>query len=282
MKLTRPTDDELGEYVDGRLGEQRRAEIAAWLRDNPRRAAEIERLRALNEALRGIGSEVLSEPVPDRLREVLRRERQPEETGVRPTKRSRSGFLDVAAAFVIFGLGCAGGWSAHAMLQERVSELDRLLANASYAFGFYTDHQGPAVEFPADEQAAFAAVASRIFERELPLPDLQAAGYHYVGARVLPTGASVSALLFFEGDRERDDLSVFLWPAGQMPESARETRLLGDVASRHWVDKDLAFAVMAAKDNAHLDQVADQVIEFYKRPPQGPGVESEDVTDDKT
>lgn len=80
MKLARPTDGELSEYADGRLSEERRAEIAAWLLEHPREAAELDRLQALDEALRGVGGEILNEPVPERLREVLRRWPEAEET----------------------------------------------------------------------------------------------------------------------------------------------------------------------------------------------------------
>lgn len=66
------TDLELDALVDGRLSEQRRAEVEAWLREHPARAAEVERLRELNEALRGLGARVLDEPIPERLRAMLR------------------------------------------------------------------------------------------------------------------------------------------------------------------------------------------------------------------
>lgn len=87
MTLPRPSEGELSEYVDGRLSERRRAEIAAWLLEHPREAAELERLQELDEALRGVGGEILDEPVPERLREVLRRWPEAEEAP-RPTKRA--------------------------------------------------------------------------------------------------------------------------------------------------------------------------------------------------
>jgi anti-sigma factor RsiW len=59
-------------YIDGRLGERDRAVVAAYLRTHPA-AAEVEALRRQSEVLRQIGQEILSEPVPERLREVLRR-----------------------------------------------------------------------------------------------------------------------------------------------------------------------------------------------------------------
>ncbi|MGH6903465.1 MAG: anti-sigma factor family protein [Geminicoccaceae bacterium] len=60
-------------YIDGRLSERDRAAVAAYLRNHPDAAAEVEALRRQSEILRDIGQRILSEPVPERLREVLRR-----------------------------------------------------------------------------------------------------------------------------------------------------------------------------------------------------------------
>lgn len=109
------TDDELSEYVDGGLSEERRAEIAAWLLENPKKAAEVERLRQLNDALRGLGAEILDEPVPSRLREVVRRSNPQDQSGTYDSsddkpggkqafrRRSGSGTVDAVVA-AIFAL----------------------------------------------------------------------------------------------------------------------------------------------------------------------------------
>jgi len=123
------TDEELSEYVDGGLSEERRAEVAAWLLENPKKAAEVERLRQLTDALRGLGAEILDEPVPERLREVVRRARsgggsgKPEaddqSAGERPSRRrSGSGTVEMVAACAIFALGGGLGWGAHQTLVE--------------------------------------------------------------------------------------------------------------------------------------------------------------------
>lgn len=69
------TDEELNEYLDGGLNEERRAEVEAWLLENPERTTEFERLKELNEALRRLGADILDEPVPERLRDIVRKGR---------------------------------------------------------------------------------------------------------------------------------------------------------------------------------------------------------------
>ena len=69
-------DQKIQDYIDGRLDERDRAAVAAYLLAHPSAAVRVETLRRQNEALRGIGQEILDEPVPTRLREVLHRERR--------------------------------------------------------------------------------------------------------------------------------------------------------------------------------------------------------------
>jgi len=136
------TDDELSEYVDGGLSEERRAEIAAWLLENPKKAAEVERLRQLNDALRDLGADILDEPVPERLREVVRRARSGSQSGARDKsgdepagrqafrRRSGSGTVEVVAAFAIFALGGALGWGVHQTLVEDPSGVEHVVVDA--------------------------------------------------------------------------------------------------------------------------------------------------------
>lgn len=69
----RPSDEQIQAYIDGRLGTGDLAAMAAYLLVHPELASEIETLRRYNQALRQIGQEILDEPVPERLRRVLRR-----------------------------------------------------------------------------------------------------------------------------------------------------------------------------------------------------------------
>lgn len=67
------SEDEIQEYIDGRLNPMRRREVEAYLSTRPGRAAEVQALLRQQDALRRLGEEILNEPVPDRLQEILRR-----------------------------------------------------------------------------------------------------------------------------------------------------------------------------------------------------------------
>jgi anti-sigma factor RsiW len=82
----RPSEEQIQDYVDGRLGGRDLAAMAAYLLTHPRLASEIETLRRQNEALKRVAEEVLDEPVPERLRDVIRQIARRQANGVKPCR----------------------------------------------------------------------------------------------------------------------------------------------------------------------------------------------------
>ena len=135
------SDAVLQDYLDDRLDPQRRAAVAAWLAQNPVKAAELEALRYQDEALRALDADILEEPLPDRLREALRSGLS-DEAGAQevvqptaaqaPVKRPRARrWLQAAAALAIFVVGSGLGWSLNSASREMPSEIDLVLSDAS-------------------------------------------------------------------------------------------------------------------------------------------------------
>lgn len=71
MALHHLSDDDLEAYIDGLLEPERRAEVEAFLANDPRKAKLVEAMRLQNDALCHLGEEILQEPIPDRLRAVV-------------------------------------------------------------------------------------------------------------------------------------------------------------------------------------------------------------------
>ncbi len=63
---------DLQDYLDGRLSASRRVEVEAFLARNPQSAAEVEALRSQAMVLRRLGSDILDEPIPDQLLDLVR------------------------------------------------------------------------------------------------------------------------------------------------------------------------------------------------------------------
>ncbi|HLG86090.1 MAG TPA: hypothetical protein VKZ79_02725 [Alphaproteobacteria bacterium] len=80
-KSEQPTNDDLEAYIDGRLEPARMAAIEALLARDVKLAEMVRAMRFQDEALRCLGMDILSEPVPERLRVVVERRKAEETTG---------------------------------------------------------------------------------------------------------------------------------------------------------------------------------------------------------
>jgi anti-sigma factor RsiW len=64
---------DLQDFIEGRLAPERQATVLDYLRHNPSEARRVDTLRQQAARLRQLGSDMLSEPVPDQLLDVLKK-----------------------------------------------------------------------------------------------------------------------------------------------------------------------------------------------------------------
>ena len=262
------TDRQLQDYVDGRLRERDRAAVAAYLLAHPHVAVEVEAVRRQSEALRALGHEILDEPLPERLREVVRRPRAsaratPEPARDWPKPPSRSRFLETAAAILLLLAGVAFGWTAHEVARPVPGIDDRLLGHMANAYALYGARDYP-VAFPPERAREFVAWIDRSFERDVPPPDLAALGYRYRGGRLLPN-ADVDIGLFHFEHSQNARLAVFFWTDAGAPDVVDSPHDQHGIATRFWNMDGLSFAVIGDRSNGDLQAAADSVFEFYEQ-----------------
>lgn len=262
------TDRQLQDYVDGRLNERDRAAVAAFLLAHPHVATEVEAVRRQSEALRALGHEILDAPVPERLREVLRRPQasssaKARPATVRPERRRAPSLSKAAAAILMLCAGGALGWFAHGMLGPAPSPDEALLAQMANAYAFYGADDYP-VAFPPDRAEEFVTWIGRSFEREVPPPSLAQLGYSYRGGRLLPNAGADFGLFQFERPKN-DRLAVFFWTNAGPPGVVRDHHDGDSIAARFWNTDGLSFAVIGHKANRDLEPAAEAVFTFYER-----------------
>jgi anti-sigma factor RsiW len=263
------SDEQIQDYIDGRLSERDRATVAAYLLAHPRVAAEVEAIRRQSEALCALGQEILDEPVPEHLRRILREGPTPAPAELRPEARRAAyrpirrlpSFLEAAAAILVFCAGAAIGWFAHGVARPAPSLSDMLLADMSRAYAFYGARDYP-VSFPPDRAQEFGAWIDRTFEREVRPPDLAEFGYSYRGGRVFPSaGANIG---LFQFARAQDaELAVFFWTTGAPPTVVRALHDRDEIAAHFWHTDGLSFAVISGKANRDLETTAKAIFAFY-------------------
>jgi anti-sigma factor RsiW len=257
------TDQQIQDYIDGRLNERDRAAVAAYLLVHPRVAADVEGVRRQSDALRALGQEILDAPVPEHLRRILRehpagcraeRRRVP---AAPQGARQRRGLLTITA-ILMFLAGGAVGWLAHHVVGSAPSLEEMLLADLNRAYAFYGARDYP-VSFPADRAEEFVTWIGRSFAREVRPPDLDQFGYSYRGGRVIPRAGANIGLFQFERP-DNSELAVFFWTNAGPPRLDRD-----HLTARLWSTNGISFAVVSDDANRDLETAAAVVFAFYSK-----------------
>lgn len=243
MSDSRPlSDEELQRYVDGELPESRYLEITEQLEMDPQAARRVIEYREINRMLAGYNVDVLSEPVPRRLRGPRR-------------PRLRGTALRAAAAIAFMGIGALVGYQMQSAFTPTVlGAPQQLVSNALAAHRVFANEVLHPVEVGAENLDHLEKWLGKRLDMTLKIPDIQDQGYRLLGGRLL-TGDEESphALVMYErGDGARMSLYI-----AKTAEDQEHTPFLFDEAGSlgvySWIDEELSCAVVA-----HLDDTLDK------------------------
>ena len=236
--MSRPIDEvselDLQAYADGKLPEERRAVVAAWLAAHPDDAERMESYRRLSEELRSTYEGVLDEPVPERLRRALR-----------PARARR---VAMVALWVGLGavLGGIAGWHLHSTdvpPAAAYDPADLMARRAAVAHATYSPEVRHPVEVGADQEAHLVKWLSKRLGTPLRAPHLESVGYSLVGGRLLPGENGPVAHFMYQCNR---GTRVTLYVRGDMG-SNRSTAFRfareGNVGVFYWVDSKMGYAL---------------------------------------
>jgi anti-sigma factor RsiW len=231
------SEADLQAYADGRLPEERRAAIAAWLAAHPEDAERIENYRRVAEELRSTYQGVLDEPVPERLERALH-----------PSHARRIAFV---AALVALGAGLGGiaGWQLHAMRLLGAPSTDGaavLARRAAVAHATYSPEVRHPVEVGADQEAHLVAWLSKRLGTQLRAPKLESVGYSLVGGRLLPGENGPVAHFMYQCNRGTRVTLYVRSDMGSNRSTAFRYAREGNVGVFYWVDSKLGYALSSA------------------------------------
>ena len=225
--MTQVQELDLQAYVDGVADEARRAEVEAYLAEQPEEAARIRAYRAQNAALRTLFDPVLDEPVPAALL-------------ARPAPR-RARVIALAAS-VLFA-GVAIGWIARGTIAPLPQSAPSLARSAAIAHVVYAPEVRHPVEVGADQEDHLVKWLSKRLGTELRSPRLSTLGYELVGGRLL-SGPQGPVAHFMYQDAKGQRLTLYV--SAQKAEG-RDTAFRfsqeDKVSVFYWIDRDYGYAL---------------------------------------
>jgi anti-sigma factor RsiW len=242
-------EDDLQAYVDGRLGDARRAAVEAYLAQNPDVRERLELDIRQRNALRGQLEGKFAEPVPPRLWIANIR-------AARRTTMMRR-LAAVAASLLIFTVGAGTGWFAahHETLAPPATA--GVAQNATAAYRTYVVEVAHPVEVASTQEAHLLQWLSRRLGKPLAAPDLAPFGYKLMGGRLLPGNDSAAAQLMYD-DASGKRLTLYV-RAAPGSETAFRFQRDGDAATFAWIDQGFGFAVTAPATREELLPIAEAV-----------------------
>lgn len=246
-------EDDLEQFVDGRLPPDRLDAVRHHLAGHSADQARVRADQALRAELRRRLDPVGAEAIPSRLRVATLLARRTHQ------RRTWLGRVAAGVALLALGLGAgweARGWQAGPVPQQRmgrVAEADEAIA-AHRVFVVETLHP---VEVAASQQAHLIQWLSRRVGHLLRAPDLSAQGYRLMGGRVLPSDGEAAAQFMYEGSGGVGDrLTLYVRADARMDTAFRFADAEG-YAAFSWVDAGLGFALVARMDRPALLAVAE-------------------------
>lgn len=197
------TEQDLHDYIDGRLGPADRARVADHLAHHPHAAAKMEAYRAQAAGLHALYDKVLDEPLPQQMVLQLRHRRFSD------IWRRRAVRLAAAVVLLLFS-AAMGLWFAESLHTAPVS-LSGLVAEAQQAHRLYSQDAQWASDFGGDRGPALVRSLSERMGTPIVLPDAERAGLTLQGARLVPTSVGSAAVLLYR-DAQGRAFSLFIEP----------------------------------------------------------------------
>jgi anti-sigma factor RsiW len=254
-------DDELHAMIDGLLQPAVWEALEQRLLQQPEAAARLSRWREQRAVLRQLHSEVLTEPVPQAMRDALQRSTVAQR---RAQTWWRWGGM-AASVLVAFGVG----WVSHMQwgpgerpptLAVSDREFTRQAAVAHVVFAPEVRHP---VEVTAADQAHLVQWLSKRLGKPLSVPQLAEQGYRLIGGRLLP-GADGARAQFMYQDAKGTRLTLYVGAvdisaSGAGRESAFRFTDEGLVPGFYWVDQGFGYALSGPLSRESLSALAQVV-----------------------
>ena len=255
----RTIDDlDLSAFVDGELEDFRKNDVQKQLKASSFAARRVAAFRNVDRVVNRYADALSAAEMPARL--CVRRM-----AAAARAKRMRfAAILGLACLLAFTGFGA--GWAGHGLFHSQTFFARTFAEHAAAAHAVYTPDVRRPVELGPDESAVLAAWISKRLGQPVTIPDLSAAGYEFLGGRLLPgrLGAPAAQAMYAASNGKRLTLylsenrsgqeAAFRWLDGSGFEPAQENITL------YWLENRMAFALSGPFERQTLEAIAGAVI----------------------
>lgn len=243
------SEDDLQALVDDVLDEDRREAVRRYLDSHPDEARRIATYRHEGEALRSALSGFAESPLPPEMNL---------ETLVEGRRRRMAGRRQIAAAAAVLCIGSLTGWFGHGAFSTPPRGVHALAREAADNYGVYAADLRRPVELTPDQRATLVHWVSERLGEPVEAPDLEAAGYRFLGGRLVTTPNGPAALFIYEGPTT-DRLAVMTRPMAIDKNKPMVEQSFGTLEGATWSRNGLGFSVVAPRASGQARAIAREV-----------------------
>ncbi len=228
---------DLQAYVDGRLPEERRKAVEAWLATRPDESERIAAYRRLADEVHAAYDGMLSDPVPPRLAQA----------GLRRPQWRR---VAAVAGWIALGIaiGAPAGWEARPerTVTQVVPDTSLIAHRAAIAHATYSPEVRHPVEVGAEDEQHLVTWLSKRLGVKVRAPKLDEAGMSLVGGRLLPGETGPVAQFMYQSQNGRRLTLYVRTEASRNRETAFRYARENNVSVFYWIDRECGYALASA------------------------------------
>jgi anti-sigma factor RsiW len=239
------SDIDLHAYVDGRLSDERRREVDAFLATTPPAEERMRAYREQNRLLHVLFDSVLTEPVPGKWQ--------------RPGRRWTFFLKPAAAALAWIVMGGVVGWLLRGQdLGKSPGNVD-FARSAAIAHAVYSPEVRHPVEVTAEQEQHLVNWLSKRLGDHLRVPHLADLGYELVGGRLLPGDQGPVAQFMYQ-NKNGQRLTLYIkTDSNAEQETAFRFAQEGKIGVFYWIDRRLSYALSGEVEKPELLKVANEI-----------------------
>jgi anti-sigma factor RsiW len=245
------TEDDLHGYVDQALAPERRAEVEAYLASHPEVAQRIAGYAGQREALRDALGPIAEEPVPPQLSLARMIE-------ARRLPARRLPWRAAAAAVLLLAIGGAGGWLSRGLTQPAAAGIAALAQEGADTYAVYASDRNRAVELGAADREQLVRWVSNRLQRPIAVPNLAAAGYRFMGGRLVATPHGPAGMFMYDDDHGTR-IAMLVRPMEIEGDTPMSERSHGPVSGVTWAEQGLGYTLVGAEPADVLHPLADEM-----------------------
>jgi anti-sigma factor RsiW len=155
-------------------------------------------------------------------------------------------------------LGGIGGWSLHEASATLPGGITALASEATDSYRVYASDRSRPVEMGPNERKELVSWVSNRLKSPVAIPDLSAAGYRFMGGRLVCTPHGPAAMFLYEGVGDTP-VAVLVRPMTTDKNTRMTEHEDGELGGVTWADMGIGYSLVGTASAGRLHPIADEV-----------------------